>query len=98
MNDMTRLIVFAALFAFGVSCCIVDGFVQMAMIGEVNRQLPEKSQIGYFGAHIGKALRVKNEYKRLYPDGKLLRIFNLLLLVSVVSAAGGAAVLFRIIG
>ena len=97
MDNTTRLVVYGALFTVAASLALVAGFVQMAMVGEVNRKLPEDSQISYFGWHFGKAVRVNTEYKRLYPFGKLLGVFNILLTLSMALGASSAAVLFRII-
>jgi len=85
------------LFVLGVSVGLVGGFVRMAITGEVNRKLPENLQINYFGAHLGKALRVQAEYKRLYPSGKLLLLFNFLLALSMLLIASSAVVLFGIV-
>jgi hypothetical protein len=98
MDDSTRIILFIALFSLGVSSSIIGGLVQIAIIGEVNRKLPERSQIGYFGGHLGKAFLVSDEYKRLYPRGRLLLIFNFLLAAGMGLIASSAVVLFRLAG
>jgi len=42
------------------------------MIQEINRKLPEKEQISYLWGHPVKYRKIKNEYRRLYPSGRLL--------------------------
>ncbi len=53
------------------SCAIFSSFLLWQEIGEVNRKLSEAEQISYWGMHPLKMARVKREYKRLYPNGKL---------------------------
>ena len=55
-----------------VSCMIWAGFVTSAIIGEVNRKLPENDQISYLWSYYAKSRRIKYEYRRLYPKGRLL--------------------------
>jgi hypothetical protein len=97
MNDTTRLIVFGILFGLGTFLVILGSFVHMAMVGELNRKLPDEAQIGYFGGHIGKLLRVRREYLRLYPNGRLLRQFELSAAIGLIFCAAGVAVLFRFV-
>jgi len=53
------------------SCAILSSFFLWQEIGEVNRKLSETEQISYWGMHPVKMARVKREYKRLYPTGKI---------------------------
>jgi hypothetical protein len=50
----------------------------------VNRRLPEGQQFALFGSHWGKYRRLKSEYNRLYPDGRLLRRVHLLTVLMFV--------------
>jgi hypothetical protein len=78
------------LFAAAISLIIGANLVLYAMIGEVNRKLPENQQIGYLGFYPSKAFRITREYRRFYPDGHLntLRvIFNVLGFILGVCAA-----------
>ena len=61
----------AILLALGTSCCIVSGFFLWQEIGEVNRKLPDTEQISYLGMHPLKMAKVRREYRRLYPSGKI---------------------------
>ena len=61
-----------------VSCMIGAGFVTFAVIGEVNRKLPEEEQISYLWSHYWKSRKIKYEYGRLYPTGRLWFYGNVL--------------------
>jgi hypothetical protein len=50
---------------------IWSGFITSAIIGEINRKLSEKDQISYLWGHYPKYRRIKYEYRRLYPNGRL---------------------------
>ena len=43
------------------------------MVDAVNEKLPENEQFDHFWWDPSKVLRLKREYRRLYPEGKLLR-------------------------
>jgi len=53
------------------SSCILSAFFLWQEIGEINRKLPDTEQISYWGMYPGKMARIKQEYKRLYPFGKI---------------------------
>jgi len=61
----------AILLALACSCCILSAFFLWQEIGEVNRKLPSAEQISYWGMHPVKMAKVKREYRRLYPSGKI---------------------------
>lgn len=64
--------------------------VLYAMVGEINRKLPDNQQIGYFTWYPSKERRVFKEYKRLYPTGRLSLYFKLWLALSLTSLLGCA--------
>jgi len=69
------------LFCLAGSCSILSGFFLWQEIGEINRKLTDAEQISYWGMHAVKMARIKAEYKRLYPLGKIdvmRRIFQYL--------------------
>jgi hypothetical protein len=66
-----RLVIGTALFVVSVSLLLCSGFLMFAMIGEVNRKLPDQEQISYLGGHPGKYMTIIREYRRLYPEGRL---------------------------
>jgi hypothetical protein len=59
------------LFALGASCMILSGCCLMQEIGEVNRKLPDDQQIPYWGMYSDKRAKIRGEYKRLYPHGRV---------------------------
>src|SRR5579859_6373890 len=59
------------LLMLAISCMIWSGFITSAIIGEINRKLPEKDQISYLWGHYAKYRRIKLEYRRFYPNGRL---------------------------
>jgi hypothetical protein len=59
------------LLATGTSCCVLSAFCLWQEIGEVNRKLPDAEYISYFGMHPNKMAKLKKEYRRLYPAGKV---------------------------
>ena len=58
-------------FALGVTCGIISSYIACHEIGEVNRKLPEGKQFAYYGFYPGKMQKIKQEYKRLYPNGRM---------------------------
>jgi len=68
----------AILLALAASCCALSGFFLWQEIGEVNRKLSDAEQISYWGMHLSywgmhplKMARIRKEYRRLYPSGKI---------------------------
>ncbi len=76
--------------SLATSCFVLSGFFIWQEIGEVNRKLPEDEQISYYWTSPTKMSRIKTEYKRLYPSGRveLLRVtFQIAGFVFLVLAA-----------
>jgi 4-hydroxybenzoate polyprenyltransferase len=63
----------------------------MAIVEAVNSKLPTAEQFGELGWGPLKSLKLSKEYRRLYPDGKLLRREGILAAASLFSivVAGG---------
>ena len=59
------------LILMGTSSILISSLVLSQEIGEVNRKLSNGDQISYWGMHAIKMAKIKREYKRLYPQGKL---------------------------
>ena len=57
--------------ALAASCLMLSGFLLTQEIGEVNRKLPDDRQISYWWIYSEKYARIKQEYKRLYPNGRI---------------------------
>jgi hypothetical protein len=57
---------------FSRCCYLISASASLnASIGEINRKLPETERISYLGGHRTKYRRIKQEYQRPYPDGRL---------------------------
>jgi hypothetical protein len=80
--------------AFGVSCLVLSGFFLTQEIGEINRKLPEDQQISYRWMYAEKYARIRKEYRRLYPNGRIhtlgviFEFVGFVLLVLAAVAAG----------
>ena len=46
---------------------------QFAIVDAVNAKLPADDQFNALGWHLPKTLRLHRAYRRLYPDGRLLK-------------------------
>ncbi len=69
---MTGLSITAIVFlCLGTSCAVISSLLVYQEIGEVNRKLPDEEQISYFFMYPGKMAKIKAEYKRLYPKGRV---------------------------
>ena len=55
----------------GATCAIFSGLLTYQEVREVNRKLPDSEQIPYLFMYPGKMRRIKAEYKRLYPNGRV---------------------------
>jgi hypothetical protein len=71
MNNQ-HLIIALVLFFASTSSNLISNFVMFAIIGEVNRKLPDEERIPYLWWHLGKYQRTLREYRRLYPGGRLV--------------------------
>ena len=58
--------------AFVSICGLVGSLTSMEMVDKVNDLLPKGEQFAPLGWYYSKNRQLKREYKRLYPDGRLL--------------------------
>jgi hypothetical protein len=79
MSQMSAHI-FVGAFALvcGSVCAMTSSFTVFHMVDKVNERLPEERQFAHLGWYWSKYERLFAEYKRLYPDGSLLRRFRVL--------------------
>jgi hypothetical protein len=70
-------------FVCGVVSAISSSFVVFQMVDKVNDKLPEERRFSYIWWYLSKHQRLFAEYKRLYPDGGLLRRFRILAVLLV---------------
>ena len=88
---MNELLVRTAPFVLAATTfAILGALVLYMMIGEINRRLPDHQQISYLLMYPGKLGKIRQEYKRFYPTGRLdlLRIVcNVLMFLALLGAA-----------
>jgi len=80
----------AVLLTGAVTLMIGSALVISAMIGEVNRRLPENQQVSYLLGSPGKLKKIRDEYKRFYPKGNLARVLSVLWVFIVIMMAACA--------
>lgn len=68
----TRVIVGIVALACISICGLVATFANFEMVDKVNGKLPKAEQFALLGWYWSKRQRLHREYKRLYPDGRLL--------------------------
>jgi hypothetical protein len=81
--------IFALLLSVG-GCGIATAINGLAIIDAVNVKLPKEEQFERFGWYLTKTLRLHREYRRFYPEGRLLWRQNALgttMMVCLVLAA-----------
>lgn len=66
-----RLIAGIILFCLFLGAIFLVNTFSARMIGEINRKRQEGNQIANLGFTLPKSLRILDEYRHLYPDGKL---------------------------
>ena len=80
----SSLVIPLIMFTAAVSLVLIENFILFAIIGEVNRKLPENEQIGYLFWYPGKFGRIKRRYHEFYPNGRLLSAFYACVIVSII--------------
>jgi hypothetical protein len=81
---MSHKLFFAFIFlSLAASCMIASGYVLSAMIGEINRRLPDDERTSYLFGHFGKYAKISAEYRRLYPQGRLLQLYRAFLFLGI---------------
>jgi hypothetical protein len=75
-------------FCLALSGVILANMFVIMMIGEINRKREEGNLISYFGFTPPKTMRVFDEYRRLYPNGKLhiyfFAVFGLAMIALII--------------
>jgi hypothetical protein len=75
----TRVIVGIAALACVSICGLVATLANFEMVDKVNGKLPNGKQFAELGWYWSKFQRLHREYKRLYPAGRLLFKFRILM-------------------
>lgn len=68
-----RYILGAIAYACAVACALVCALLTYSVTDRVNQRMPAKERLGLLWWDFTKHARLRREYRRLYPDGKLLR-------------------------
>jgi len=90
-----RIIAICLLIVAASVLCFASSITNVKMVNAVNSKLPPSAQFAMFGWWAGKAFRLRDEYKRLYPTGALLRQSDTLAAVAFSCLGAAAALLFR---
>jgi hypothetical protein len=80
-----HLVVGIIAFVCVVACAIASSLVCSEMVNRVNDKLPEESQFSRLWWYWSKYQRLYAEYKRLYPDGGLVRTIRVLQILGFAS-------------
>jgi hypothetical protein len=64
-------------------CGLISTFTQYEIVDQVNAKLPKSEQFDSLWWYASKTLRLHSEYKRLYPEGRLLFKFRVLMALMV---------------
>ena len=83
-----------ALLALAANCCAVSAYFTFREIEEINHKVEEQEKISYLFMYPGKMQKIKAEYNRLFPDGRIDRwrmIFQVAMFVflALTAVAGG---------
>ena len=78
MQPITLSPIVLILVCGGITLAVASALVFFAMIGEVNRKLPEDQQIAYIGGLPSKRAKITNQYRRFYPQGYLVQVLRVL--------------------
>jgi hypothetical protein len=62
------------LFLIATSLIIFANFVNIIIVAEINRKLPDGEQVNYFFWYPGKFSKVKRLYKQFYPQGHMITL------------------------
>jgi hypothetical protein len=95
MHEYLRLLVFGVLFFAAVVCAVAGSFLTLSIVAEINRKLAGSAQIPAFGMwSIDKSRRVRSDYRRLYPEGRLV-VLRDVLTVGMFALLVGAVLALR---
>jgi hypothetical protein len=71
------------------SCVLVGSLINAAMIKKVNARLAKEQQFSYFEVRVVRMMRLPNEYRRFYPDGKMYIAMGALVALAVACSLCG---------
>lgn len=80
---MTARIIIGAVALAGISACgVLSTIVAQGMVSRVNERLPEGARLSPGWWSFFKLQRLSAEYRRLFPEGRLLRRLHLTLAIA----------------
>jgi len=62
------------LFLIATGLIILANFINISIVAEVNRKLPDSEQVNYFFWYPGKFAKVKHLYRRFHPQGHMIAL------------------------
>lgn len=93
MQVNLRLVIGIIAFCLTLSGVILANMFVMIMIGEINRKREDGKLISYYGFTLPKTMQIFDEYRRLYPKGRL-HIYALGVFALAMIALSVVAVLY----
>jgi hypothetical protein len=91
---MTGKLAVAVVLLFCVGGFGLAGVINhLTIIGAVNAKLPTDNRFEPLGWYLPKTLRLHSAYRRLYPDGRLLRRQAVLAALALVCLVGATTLL-----
>jgi hypothetical protein len=88
---MTPRIIVGIVALLSVSVCgLLSTFMTFEVVDKVNEKLPETEKFAQLGWYLSKRQRLNREYRRFYPEGRLLlwvRVLMALMFVCLLTAA-----------
>ncbi|HKS82851.1 MAG TPA: hypothetical protein VJR23_15215 [Candidatus Acidoferrales bacterium] len=67
----------------GGSFAVLANMISLIMIGKINERVPVSERLSY----VFWGTEVKKKFKQLYPDSRLALLFNLCIVLMVISFA-----------
>ena len=92
---MFKLIAAAVLLLCVGGLGLTATITQFAIVDAVNEKLPENEQFNHLGWYLTKTARLRREYRRFYPTGKLLRRQYILWSVMLVCLLAAVVLIFQ---
>jgi hypothetical protein len=89
-----RIIIAIILFCLGTTGAIWGSLVMVAMMGEVNRKIPDGGRFSYIGFTLPKILEVLGAYRGSYPHGRMHLYYFAALGLTLFAFLGGAVLLW----
>ncbi len=91
---VVQTVISAALFLIAIGCVIRANLLFGEIVAEINKLLPEDQAITLSGFVRHRFFEILTEYKRLYPDGKLVRKMHMSTAFGFACLIGSAGYLF----